>query len=53
MATIKYHATAHFDIDTEIEVEDSDDDLEIWLQIVSDLERRYGLEISYLKGENQ
>lgn len=52
MATVKYHASAHFDIETEIEVEDTNDDLEIWINIMSDLERRYGLNISYMKGEN-
>lgn len=53
MATVKYHASAHFDIDTEIEVEDINDDLQIWLEIVSDLESRYGLEITITKGEDK
>ncbi len=44
--TIKYHAAACFDIDTEIEVEDDADSFEVWLSIIDDLERRYGLNIS-------
>ncbi|WP_290092931.1 hypothetical protein [uncultured Bacteroides sp.] len=47
---VKYHASASFDIETDIRVEDDADDLEIFLTIVSDLESRYGLEISYTKG---
>ena len=47
---VKYHASASFDIETGIRVEDDADDLEIFLTIVSDLESRYGLEISYTKG---
>lgn len=49
MKKINYPASASFDIETSIEVEDDADDLEIWLAIVSDLENRYGLEISYAK----
>ena len=44
---VKYHASASFDIETDIRVEDDADDLEIFLTIVSDLESRYGLEISF------
>lgn len=42
---IKYHASAHFDIDSEISV-DTNDELEIWAAIICDLESRYGLEIT-------
>lgn len=51
---IRYKARASFDIETEIEVPDDEavDDLAIWLAIVGDLERCYGLEIDVLKGEN-
>lgn len=52
MAVVKYSASAHFDIETEINVDDINDDLEIWIQIVSDLEDRYGLKITYDKSEN-
>lgn len=41
--TIKYHASAHFDVTTEVEVEDNADALEIWLSIIDDLGNRYGL----------
>ena len=53
MATIKYHASAHFDIETEVEIPDDEavDDLAIWLAIVGDLENRYGLTIEFTKGE--
>ena len=44
--TVKYRASAFFDIDTEIEVEDDADSFEVWLSIIGDLESRYGLEIS-------
>ncbi len=52
--TVKYKAHAHFDIETEVEVPDDEavDDLAVWLAVVSDLERCYGLEIDILKGEN-
>ena len=43
---VKYHASACFDIDTEIEVEDDADSFEVWLSIIGDLESRYGLKIS-------
>lgn len=48
---IKYTASAHFDIDTEIEIPDEDavDDLAIWLEIISDLENRYNLSIDFRK----
>lgn len=50
---IKYRASAHFDIDTEIDVSDEDagDDLAIWLAIISDLESRYNLSVEFEKGE--
>lgn len=53
MAKVKYHASAHFDIETEIEIPDEEaaDDLSIWLAIVGDLENRYDLTINILKGE--
>ena len=53
MATIKYRASAHFDIETEAEIPDDEaaDDLAIWLAIVGDLENRYGLTIEFKKGE--
>lgn len=44
--TVKYHASACFDIDTEIEVEDDADSFEIWLSVISDLENRYRLEVN-------
>lgn len=44
--TVKYHASACFDIDTEVEVEDDADSFEVWLSIIGDLENRYGLKIS-------
>lgn len=49
MATIKYHASGHFDIETEVEIPDDEavDDLAIWLAIVGDLENRYGLAIDF------
>ena len=52
--TVKYKARAHFDIETEVEVSDDDatDDLAVWLAVVSDLERCYGLEIDISKDEN-
>lgn len=43
--TVKYHASAHFDVDAEVEVEDISDSLEVWISIMSDLEQRYGLKI--------
>lgn len=43
MRTVKYHASASFDIDTEVEVEDDADELEVYLSIISDLESRHGL----------
>lgn len=51
--TINYKAFGRFDIETEVEVpdEDANDNLAIWLAIVSDLENRYGLTIDILKGE--
>lgn len=53
MANIKYRASGHFDIDTEIEIPDEDavDDLAIWLAIIGDLENRYDLTIQILKEE--
>lgn len=49
--TVKYKARAHFDIETEVEVPDDEavDDLAVWLAVVNDLERCYGLEIDILK----
>ena len=44
--TVRYQASANFDIDTEIEVEDDADSFEIWLSVISDLESRYRLEIN-------
>ena len=44
MATIKYHASGHFDIETD---DEAVDDLAIWLAIVGDLENRYGLAIDF------
>lgn len=49
MKTVEYHASASFDITTTVEVKDNADDLEIWLSIISDLEDRYGLTVSYKK----
>ena len=51
---VKYHASAHFDVDTEIDVSDEDavDDLAIWLAIIGDLESRYNLTVEFEKGEN-
>ena len=46
---IKYQASAHFDIDSEISV-DTNDELEIWAAIIGDLESRYGLEITFERG---
>ena len=43
--TVKYHASAHFDVDAEVEVEDALDDLAVWIAITDDLERRFGLKI--------
>ena len=45
--TVNYHASAHFDIDSEVVVEDGASSEEIWLRIVEDLEGRYGLEVSF------
>lgn len=55
MATVKYHASGHFDIETTIEIpdEEASDELAIWLAIVGDLESCYGLEIDILKGEGE
>lgn len=55
MAIVKYHASGHFDIDTEVEVSDNEvtDNLAVWLAIVGDLESRYGLAINILEGEKQ
>lgn len=52
--TIKYRASAHFDVETEIDIPDEDavDDLAIWLAIMGDLESRYDLTVEILKGEN-
>lgn len=52
--TIKYRASAHFDVETEIDIPDEDavDDLAIWLAIIGDLESRYDLTVEMLKGEN-
>lgn len=49
---VGYKARANFDIETEIEIPDNEavDELAIWLAIVGDLERCYGLEIDILKG---
>lgn len=44
MATIKYHASAHFDIETEVNVTSMDEE-SIRAAILADLESRYGLEI--------
>lgn len=51
--TVKYRASAQFDIETEVEIpdEDANDNLAVWMAIVSDLENRYGLTIDILKGE--
>lgn len=51
---IKYHASAHFDISTELDIPDEDavDDLAIWLAIIGDLESRYNLTVEFEKGEN-
>lgn len=46
LMTVKYHASACFDIDTEVEVDDDADSFEVWLSIIGDLESRYGLKIS-------
>lgn len=51
MTTIKYHASAHFDVDREIELDYPSDDLEVWLAITSDLEQKYGLKIKILDQE--
>lgn len=51
MATIKYHASGHFDIDTEIEVSEDASVLDIMMAIYRDLEDCYGLEVEILKGE--
>lgn len=48
---IEYQASASFDIETNIEVEDDADDLEIYLSIMHDLEDRYGLSVSYRKAQ--
>lgn len=45
MAVIKYHASAHFDVDGEVAVDYPSDDLEVWIAITDDLNQRYGLEI--------
>lgn len=52
MATIKYHASAHFDIETEVKIPDDEavDDLAIWLAIIGDLENRYGLTVEFKRG---
>lgn len=47
MATIKYHAKAYFDVETEIDVDDPSDAIAVWLAIIDDLEDRYRLEIQY------
>ena len=44
MAKIKYHASAHFDIETEVNVTSMDEE-SIRAAILADLESRYGLEI--------
>lgn len=46
---VKYQASASFNIEDTIEVEEDCDDLEIWITIISDLERRHGLKVSYTK----
>lgn len=53
MATIKYHAKANFDIETEIDVDDPNDAIAIWLAIIDDLEDRYRLEIQYERVSNE
>lgn len=53
MATIKYHAKANFDIKTEIDVDDPNDAIAIWLAIIDDLEDRYRLEIQYERVSNE
>ena len=51
--TIMYNASAFFDIDSEIEIDDADDDCQIRSKIIDDLESRYGLDISYKRYECQ
>lgn len=48
---VKYRASAHFDIETEIDIPDDEaaDELAIWLAIVGDLENRYNLTIDILE----
>ena len=48
---LKYRASAHFDIETEIDIPDDEsaDELAIWLAIVGDLENRYNLAIDILE----
>lgn len=48
---VKYRASAHFDIETEIDIPDDEsaDGLAIWLAIIGDLENRYNLEIDILE----
>lgn len=53
MKTIEYSASASFDIKTTVTVDDDADDLEIYLSIISDLEARYGLDISYNRQDQQ
>ena len=50
--TIKYYASGHFDIDTEIEVPENASILDIMMAIYKDLEDCYGLEITITKGES-
>ena len=48
---VKYRASAHFDIETEIDIPDDEaaDELAIWLAIVGDLKNRYNLTINILE----
>lgn len=51
MSKVKYHASAHFDVESDIIIpeEEAFDDLAIWLAIIGDLENRYGLQIDFKK----
>lgn len=47
--TVSYHASASFDVTSEVCVPDNADSREIWLAIIEDLESRYGLTVEYPK----
>lgn len=49
MKKIKYSTSAISHVEKIIEVDDDADDLEIYLSIISDLERNHGLRIEYKK----